>query len=346
MSFNKVIFQREPDPVEPVKDYGYRSSSEEEVDLLDAPEVLVEPVAPIVEPTPAEPVTPVAPVEPVVEPAKPVDVTPADWKAALKTADKYEALKELGYDDFTIDMLKYKEQTGDLTPYLEVKTINYAKIADEDLLKLAMKKENPGMSDRAIEFKFNKELSEKYYLDRDVYAEDSDEAIYGQEQMRLDAEAKRNKFIEDQAKFKAPEPKPDTSAAEKAEVVRQRQEKQKGLVLNHPITKALQSAKKIVFGEGEESFSYPLPNADAIINQALTTIQSSETVEIEPEKLQDFYHSLAFSANPKAYLDAYDSHRDSVAKRKLEKELGNVTPVSNGIVDPPVPEKDYGYKTK
>src|ERR1019366_6554962 len=40
----------------------------------------------------------------------------------LKKTDKWETLKKLGFDDFEIGLLKYKAETGDLAPYLEVKT--------------------------------------------------------------------------------------------------------------------------------------------------------------------------------------------------------------------------------
>lgn len=333
MSFKTILFQREPEVAEaPVKDWGYREGEDEVVELED------EPVTPVVEDVAiAEPVkvedAPAEVIPPVVE-SKPVEVTAVDWKSALKKVDKYEALKELGYDDFTIDLLKYKEKTGDFTPYLQVKTVDYLKMTPEQLLKTDLQKQNAGMSEKALEFKFKKEFNEKYYLDRDEYREDSDEAVYGQEQLRLDAEAKRKQFIEEQAIFKAPEPKPDTSAQERETALNELQGKQKEVVLNNPVTKTLQSAKSIQFGQGEESFNYPIENVDPIINGAVSTLQGSDTTEVTEAQMHNFYQSLAIAADLPGFLKKYGDHQFALAKKKFQAEVGNITPVNTaGVID-------------
>lgn len=326
----------------PEHDFGYREENEyiddpgEQVVPLASLENKEEVVEPPVKPEPekvvevAEPVT-----EKIIE--KPAEITATDWKEALKKADKYEALKELGYDDFTIGMLKYKEQTGDVTPYLQVKTVDYTKMTPEQLIKQDMIKANPGMSDKALNFKFNKEISEKYYLNRDDYPEDSDEAIYGQEQLRLDGEAKRKSFIEEQDKFKAPEPQPDLDATKREAELQQQKAALGSAVMNNDATKTLQTAKSLVFGEGEESFNYPITDVQPLVDTALNTILNSGRTDLSGVDMNVFYKQLAYGSNPAAFETAFAKHHQALAKKKFQSELQNVTPVSGGV---PEIEKD------
>jgi hypothetical protein len=348
MSFNRINFQREveapaaPAAVVPVtppaetKFIPYREDKDEvteevteetpeEITAREAAEALPPVAIKTTETKPADVVPPVPPVTPAVP--VPEDVKPVDWKAALKTADKWEALKELGYDEFTIGMLKYKEQTGDYTPYLQVKTIDYSKMTAEQLLKLDLANKNKGMSERALNFKFNKEFSEKYYLNREDYPEDSDEAIFGEEQLRLDAEAKRKEFIDEQVKFKAPEAAPDTEAPKRNAEIKERQEKQRAIVLNSPITKALQTAKAISFGVGEESFNYPITNVQAIIDNAMQTVLNSETLDIKDAEMTNFYKLLAIGLDVDGFEKSLADHYRGIGKKKVQAEIQNVTPL-------------------
>lgn len=310
-----------------------------------------EPPAPAATEPPANPSNPEPPTPPApaaAEPAKPEGVSYKDWKEALKAgADKYEVLKELGYDDFVIDMLKYKDTVGDLTPYLEVKTVDYTKMSPEELLMLDLKKSNPGMIEAALRFKFNKEFSEKYYTDRDLYPESSDEATYGAEQLRLDAENKRKQFIEEQGKFKAPEPKPDTSQTEREAALQQQREQISTGIMNDPATKAVIEGKVITFGEGEESFKHPIQDAQALIDAAASFALSQNMKEFTGAPLQKFFKSIAMAQDPDGFEANYAKHIHAVAHKKFQSELQNVS-------QPPPPgaeandQKDPfngGYKT-
>jgi hypothetical protein len=345
----------------PVRNYGYMQDMNSPVSVeapKEAPKEIPaeapkeEPkvqVPKVEEPAKAEPkVEPKSEpkAEPKVEAPKPAEVSVSDWKSAIKTADKYEALKELGYDDFTIGMLKYKESTGDYTPYLEAKTVDYSKMTPEQLVTLEIRNQNKGMNEKALNFKINKELNEKYYLNREDYPENSDEAVYGQEQLRLDGENKRKALIEEQTKFKAPEPQPDIDATKRDADLQQQRATLGNLVMNNEATKNLQTAKSIVFGEGEASFNYPT-DTQALVDSALNTIINSGKTDLTGVDLNVFYQTLAFGANPTKFMKEYADHLSAVAKDKLQKELGNVTPIEGGEpVTPPQVTKDYSYRTR
>jgi hypothetical protein len=278
---------------------------------------------------------------------KPAEVTASDWRKAINAGvDKYEVLAELGYDKWTIDMIKYKDQTGDVVPYLKAKTVDYSKMTPEQLLKEDMQRSSPGMSEKALNFKFTKEFSDKYYLNREDYPEGSDEAEYGQEQLRLDAEKKRKEFIEEQQKFTAPEPQPDLDATKKEAALQQQRAQIGNAVMNNDATKNLQATKSIVFGEGKESFNYPIADIQPLIDSALNTIVNSGRTDLTGVDMDHFYKTLAYGADPAKFEKEFAIHLKAVAKKQLEEELGNVTPKEEKSDAPPDPSKDWGYKTK
>lgn len=331
-------------------DYGYvHTGAEDDVEVIDAPPVVVE--------TPATPVAETS-APPVVETPKPhvveaqtppvVAQTPAtvvtDWKAELKKADKYEALREIGYNDFAIEAMRYYDRTGGLAEYASVKSVDYKTMTPEQLLKIDLQRQNVGMSEKALNFKLNKELNEKYYLDRETYPEGSVEADYGQEQMRLDAEQKRKAFIAEQDKFRAPELQPDLDATNKAAELQQQRASISTGVMNDPATKNLQTAKVIVFGEGEDSFSYPITDAQSFADIALNTILNSGRNDLTGVNLNAFYKQLAM-AQP-GWEKAHADHHQALAKLKFEKTIGNVTPINSTTeVDAPA-GKDYSMRSR
>jgi len=335
--------------------YAYNEPQVVEPEIVEQPETKVEPEVPEVkvpetkvEETKVEPKAEVKeePKEEAQVVEKPEEVTAADWKKVLKDTnpDKYEVLKEMGYDDFTIGMLKYKEQTGDYTPYLEVKTVDYTKMSSEQIIKMDMQKKYPGISEKALNIKFNKELNEKYYLNRDDYPEDSDEAVLGQELLRLESEQIRKQFIENQQKFKAPEPQPDLDATNReAELQRQRASVGEG-VMNNPVTKSLQANKYITFGKGEESFNYPVGDVQSLVDTALNSIVNSGYTDISKLNMEVFYKQLLIGKDMEAYEKAFADHIHNLDKLRFQNEMHNTTPVNNSVPDAPLPKKDYAYR--
>lgn len=340
----------------PVRNYAYNESAD---DIIQ-PEPIVAEVTPEpkIEPEAQAPAAEIKP-EPKAEPAeakpaevkpeipvKPAEVTATDWKKAIKDSnpDKYEVLKEMGYTDWTIDMIKYADKTGSWDDYINAKSADYSKMTPEQLIKLDMKRQYPGMNERALNFKYNKDLEQKYYLNREDYPEDSDEAVYGQEQLRIDGEQKRKQFIEEQQQFKAPEPQPDLDATNReADLQRQRASLGES-IMNNAFTKSLQANKYLTFGEGEESFNYPVEDVQSLVDTALNAIVNSGYTDISKLDVEVFYKQLLLGKDMKAYEKAFADHIRNVSKKKLQDELQNVTQVNNNQPDAPIAQKDYGYR--
>lgn len=251
---------------------------------------------------------------------------PVDWKTQIKDVDKWEVLSTLGFDEFSIGMLKYKEKTGDVTPYLEAKTVDYTKMSPEQLLRLDLKKKNEGMSERALNIKLKKEIEDKYCLDRELHPEDSDEAVLGQEQLRLDAEQVRKAFIENQKSFKEPESLPDLDATRKEAEMQQLKASLGNGIMNDAATVNLKKAKTLTFGKGEASFNYPIKNVQPLIDAALTTIVESGRKDLKGINLNTFYKQLTYGSDPDGFEKEWADHIEAVAKKKFQKGIQNVKP--------------------
>ena len=181
----------------------------------------------------------------------------------LKKTDKWETLKKLGFDDFEIGLLKYKAETGDLAPYLEVKTVDYSKMSDEQMMKYHLRKENPDLSDTAFDQLYKEEVTDKYLLDAEVHGVAT--AELRKYQLKKAADALRKSSIEGQAKFKAPEKLIDDSAQKIQKANEDKIREYKEFVDSNDNTKALLKDKKLVFGTGDASFNYTVDNPQAIV---------------------------------------------------------------------------------
>lgn len=336
MSFTKVLFRdiaaQEPsaaaEPAAPQRNFGYNEEAE----------AVEQEVAPAVEAGEQKPATEQKPAaaeagasatevkEAAAAPTQEKETPKFDWKKELKGLERKEVLKELGLDDFEIGMLDYRAKTGDLSPYLEVKTVDYSKLNDEQILKLDMKKQYPGLTEASLNFQFNREQREKYFLDREEYPEDSDEAKFGQERLRLDADKKRKEFIEQQESFKAPEKAPDTAQLQREADEQKRQANLKDAVLNNEATISFTQQKALKFGEGEESFNYPVDNVDDVVSNALNVITNSDRENLDGLSLNDFFKGIAVAANLPAFLDAYGKHHQALGHKKVQDEMQNISP--------------------
>ena len=76
-------------------------------------------------------------------------------------------------DDFIKGVVDYYEKTGDLTPYLQAKLVNYDEIDPQTLLREELRKQFPTLSDKAFDRVYQQEIVDKYRIDPNRY-EDED----------------------------------------------------------------------------------------------------------------------------------------------------------------------------
>lgn len=257
-------------------------------------EVVEEPKAEVEEPK--EDVAEEVAEEAVEEPKEEPKEIKFNLDEEIKKIDKYEAMKKLGFDDFEIDLLKYKEQTGDLTPYLEAKTVDYSKFTDEQMMRHDLHKQYKDMPDKLFEQLYEQRVNDHYKLDAEIHGDAA--AELGRELMKHDALKIRKDLIDNQAKFKAPEKPVDDTAQRQQQEMETKLNEYKEYVNESDNTKSLLKSKRLVFGSGDQKFNYtvePKTLVDAALNPNLIfndLVDKKGNVD-----LVKFYKAKAYVAN-------------------------------------------------
>lgn len=249
------------------------------------------------------------PVKP--EPVKKPDV-PAD-KPVAQPAPEYKFK-----DDFIKGAVDYYERTGDLTPYLRAKTVDFLKMSDLDIMRHDMREQFPTVSDKAFEHLFKQEVFDKFKLSEEEYgAEQSD---LGKELLKLQADKIRSKYLEWQKGFTAP---PVTDTPEENEES-QRQELFVQDVNNSELTKSLLKDKRVVFGEGDGAVNYEV-DPDSIVemtidNNKFFSLFKNESGGIDYNK---WYKVVAFAKHIGEVEKILFNNGKAAGREEIAKEIKN-----------------------
>ena len=241
----------------------------------------------------------------------------------LKKIDKYEALKKLGFEDFDIELLKYKEQTGDLTPYLEAKTVDYSKFTDEQIMKHDLRQQYKGMSDKNFELLYEQKVNEQYKLDAEIHGEAA--AELGRELLKLEADKKRQSLIEAQSKFKAPENPFDDTAQRQKQEQEAKYNEYKNFVNESDQTKTLLKDKKLVYGSGETAFNFNVEKPKDLVETALNpNLLFNDLVDKNGNAdLAKVYKAKAYIANMDKIEQMLIAHGEKLGEKKYHDSLEN-----------------------
>jgi len=206
---------------------------------------------------------------PIAEQPKPIQ----SLQEVLKSQQPNVVLKELGFDDETVEILNevkdYKDKAffkgflqslkdGNANDYLKEWTTDYSKMSPEDVMRHQLRAEYPKASDKALNALYEDEIVNKYNLD----SEDDDLKEKGQLLLEAKADRYRDTLIANQSTKlapKPPEPKAeiavDNSAAEEAA---KEFEAYKNKISSDPYYKSLTTSNEIVLGKGKDEFKYPV----------------------------------------------------------------------------------------
>jgi hypothetical protein len=313
--FNKPIEEmnitrREERPIleEPLPPINDIKEPESVVDPEPTPEPAAEPAT---EPQPAQVQTP--------EPAPVQTPVQLDWK---------EVLKQNGYDDFAIGVLEYYKSTGDLTPYVEAKTVDYSAVSDEEILRRDLRSKYADVSDEDFDLLFDRKVVQQYGLS-DAFTED--EQRLGKIELKLAAKEIRERLIEQQKQFKAPErqPEPDNSQA-----VAEQLNAWKSYVDTDQTTQSLLSGKRITIGEGEQTFNFEIDNADSIMQSTYDTnkflgmfVKQDGSVD-----LSRWYKVAAYAQNMAAFEKSVINYGKTLGRKEMFDELKNPPKPQTGVV--------------
>jgi len=225
------------------------------------------------------------------------------------------------YDDFLQGFIDYYKATGDVTPYLEAKSVDYTTMSDLDVVRYDMRKQYSEMSDKNFERLFDREVIQKYQLDENRYGED--EIELGKELLKSEASRKRQSLIEDQSKFAIPQ-REDNSAQTQAEVEQARQEWTQS-VQSHPTTKELVDKQRVVINYNGEPFAYEVDNTDAVVEMTIDNTKFFQLFQTEDGQVDydRWYRVLNYASNPGLFERSLINHGKTLGGKEVVKEIKN-----------------------
>lgn len=225
-------------------------------------------------PTPVEPTAPAEQVLPKVEyaPAPQKEFTPEELISRFE--DKTALLKALGLDDYLIGAVSHYQQTGDMTPYLEVKSVDYAKLPEDSIVEKKLREQysKHGLSDDEVKELVQDEMLTRYKQDESLYTER--EVQLGRIKMKADAAEYRNQFIERQQQFAPPPPperQPEPAQPSMEDIVNANKQR----VLSDPLVSNFAKNPVLTIGNGDLSFKYESKNSNALLSALFDPAQST-----------------------------------------------------------------------
>lgn len=271
---------------------------------------------------PAE--TPPAPVnEPAATSPEPA-ANPAHEKAPEKPASSGEFKFK---DDFIKGAVEFYEKTGDLTPYLQAKTVDFTKLSDEDILRRNLREQYSELSDGAFERLYKQQVVDKYKLDPDEWSEE--DAQLERELMKVEASKLRSKYQDWQQGFKAPEPEPTDADKLVAEQM-QRFEQD---VKENALTKSLMENKKISMKTQDGEFNYEVEPSQllemTLDNDRFFAQFANEKGELDYDR---WYKVAAYSSNPEQFERSLINFGKTLGRQEIAKEIKNPTVNTSGDV--------------
>ena len=229
-------------------------------------------------------------------------------------------------DDFIKGVVEFYEKTGDITPYLQAKTVDFNSMTDEEIMRRDLREQYAELSDKAFDKLFKQEIIDKYKLDADEWSED--EVELGRELLKVQANKARDKYLDWQKNFQAPPPAQAEDNTQ--ELLAQFAES----VRNHEVTRQILDAKKINIQAGEDAFQFEVPNADALVDMTIDNDKFFGQFAAEPGKLDynKWYKTVAYSQNPELFEKALINFGKTLGRSEVTKELKNPSTAPVGDV--------------
>jgi hypothetical protein len=239
-------------------------------------------------------------------------------------------------DDFIKEAVEYYEKTGDLTPYLQAKLVDFNAMSDEEIMRRELREQYPDVSDKAFEKLFHQQVVDKFKLDSEAYDEDDTEL--GKELLKTEAAKLRSKYLDWQKGFKAPEPKADDNAAEAQRQAEETQAKLEAFaksVKENEVTKSVLNDKRIAIKTTDGDFNYELTNPDGLLDVTLDNTKFF-TQFLTGEGQVDYnkwYLTSAFAQDPEGFIKSIGNHFKGLGREEVAKEIKN--PSNNSVGDIP-----------
>lgn len=237
------------------------------------------------------------------------------WESYQQEISKENPYSWLDNDDFARGAVEYYKSTGDLTPYLEAKTVDWTKVSDMELVVNQIKSRFEGFEGEHLERAIQEELSKQFNYDPEE--EDEQERDYVMKKIGLAAEKIRKEKIESQSKFAAPD--------RSAEATKIEQEWYQKVAANEA-TKKLESTGKLTFQFGDESFFYEV-DPQQVVQAAKDNTTFWELFKTDDPNntvdLAKYYMTVAFAKDPNAFFRAAATYGKNLGKETILDTVTN-----------------------
>ena len=246
----------------------------------------------------------------------------------LKNAPQPEAPKE-EYDEFMKGAIEYYKQTGDLTPYLEAKTVDYSALSDKEVFAKSLRNDYPNISEKAFERLLDKEISNRFGELESEYSDgEDDETSLARELLKAEADKLRTKFKEQQDKFSAPEREAnelseEDIAKQQAEAMAEAEKK----ILSNSFVKGFMKEDTLKVKYGGEEFNFEPEDKKRMVEmtkdlngfmQLFSTGDESDPVDFEK-----WFTVMAFAQAPDKFLKGVRTAAKAGATKNVIDEIRN-----------------------
>lgn len=224
-------------------------------------------------------------------------------------------------DEFLQGLVQYYNETGDLTPYLEAKTVNYAEMNDEEVMRRNLRNQYPNLTDKNFDRLYEREVTQKYQLDERRYNEG--EVELGRELLKAEADKVRSELVENQKNFTAPV-KEDNSEQVAQDQQAALEEWTKSVQSNN-VTQAVLNDKRVVIDYNGESFAYELDNPQAMVDMTVDNNKFFEIFQGEGGQVDygKWYKVLNYALDPDTFEKSLIAHGKNLGGSEVVKEIKN-----------------------
>jgi hypothetical protein len=203
----------------------------------------------------------------------------------LKKAEQAEILKELGYDERMIGFFNTWRSGGNINDYVRAVSVDYTKMAPEQLMRQQLAEEYPEFSPEDLEELYQAKVIDQYKLDPETYSEA--EVKRGTLLLTADAKKIREGLMAKQKDFiLTAKPPEQVDYRKEVEAATKQQDEDNKRVLDqyktslygHQSTKDLLSNKKLVIGEGDELVNYEVADPNRLLSVLQNPIEWAQQV--------------------------------------------------------------------
>jgi hypothetical protein len=241
-------------------------------------------------------------------------------------------------DDFIKGVVEFYEKTGDITPYLQAKLVDFNGMSDEEVMRRNLREQYPDVSEKAFERLYKQQIVDKFKLDSEEWGEEDSDL--GRELLKAEATKARQKYIEWQNGFMAPEPVVSDEAKQEEAQLKEAFQKFEQDVRTNKMTSQLLNDKRIAIKVGDAEFNYELSNPNEMVDLTLDNNKFFSQFAAGDGQLDysKWYKTVAYSQNPELFEKALINYGKTLGREEVTKEIKN--PSSNAVGD--VPTEDTG----